>query len=536
MPPGMAGSLSLVRVQPSSARGNAAACPQFLAAKARPLVVARAPTVKATGLETFALSPVMDALDSIEYSGCTVEEALARLRPEGRGKALHPGLRTWVEHATRRFLEVSDRLTTAVGSALDPTRDEWIVRVETRESVVYEICAWGRRYVSADGTVRELRTLKHSGRGGDRTPASEVAVAAFVLAQGGTRSADPRRGVDRDGRVRRVRVVEVGCTDGTSTTLFDGSVEEAQALYDEHGRPQLREAVDGGEYRPGQDCVKCKLIEVCPVLPRGPGILGLASPRPGRATWSVSNGRTYETCPARDHLRRLNLPRDFAVEYGESAARGQAVHSWLEKRHRETPVRACRPSDVPEASTVLQIDRWCVEGSEAVLAHQMLGDHSVVCPLADVDPDTEPLLEETLVVYDEAANVIVLAKADLLYRSGGAWALRETKTTTEMGSNGLLWRYPQLALGLVLFAADVLPGSSRGRVELERLTPRGALLDVMAADDPALLAEARAVVRESVGAWGQDLTMPAKPGRHCRSCEVVRWCPERMATGEEASR
>ena len=79
----------------------------------------------------------------------------------------------------------------------------------------------------------------------------------------------------------------------------------------------------------------------------------------------------------------------------------------------------------------------------------------------------------------------------------------------------LLDRYPQVALGIVLLAAgNPAAAPSRNRVELERLTPAGPLLDIFDPADPDLHAEARHVVRELAAGWHADTR--AAPDPACR--------------------
>ena len=76
---------------------------------------------------------------------------------------------------------------------------------------------------------------------------------------------------------------------------------------------------------------------MCPALPRRPGILGISEPAGAVRTWSVTNGRHYQDCPAQDYLERLHLPREPGFETGSAVRRGQAVHAWLAERHARRP-------------------------------------------------------------------------------------------------------------------------------------------------------------------------------------------------------
>src|SRR5260370_34858492 len=119
----------------------------------------------------------------------------------------------------------------------------------------------------------------------------------------------------------------------------------------------------------------------------------------------------------------------------------------------------------------------------------------------------------SVTVYDLASGVVIIAKTDLLYQDNAAWVLRETKTTRHPDEGDLLARYPQTALAVVLLAEQI-PGGSRehNRVELERLTPAGPLLDVFRTSDPGVHARARRAVSELAAGWHAATRPAATPG------------------------
>src|ERR1019366_6634648 len=59
-----------------------------------------------------------------------------------------------------------------------------------------------------------------------------------------------------------VRVVEVGCGDGSARVLFEGDPDKAQREYEE-ARGRLRATVDSAERRPGRSCSSCRLAPTC---------------------------------------------------------------------------------------------------------------------------------------------------------------------------------------------------------------------------------------------------------------------------------
>lgn len=156
----------------------------------------------------------------------------------------------------------------------------------------------------------------------------------------------------------------------------------------------------------------------------------------------------------------------------------------------------------------------------------MIGDHALVCPLRHRPDDAILHPELPVVVYDPDADVVVIAKADLLYRVAYQWTLRETKTAGVLSEGDPLDQYPQLALAVLLAGAEVLPGKGRCRVELERLTGSGPVLtelDIAATD---VVAKAQRVLEEHVSAWHADARYPAKAGKACADCPFTRWCPD----------
>ena len=191
----------------------------------------------------FALGPFMTALDLIEHRKMPLEAALERAaKAESRRLPAHPGLIEWTKDAVGRYLAVVPGMAgVADGVALEPSAHEWVYRWSPAQPrgdpAVYEITAWGRRYRSPDGTIRELRLPRIGGAGARERDPAEVAVAAYVAAFGMTaerprRWGDPyRRARTRSGQVARARIVEYGCADGSALVLFDGSPADAEAAF-----------------------------------------------------------------------------------------------------------------------------------------------------------------------------------------------------------------------------------------------------------------------------------------------------------------
>ena len=543
-PPGMTGDSALLRVTSVMARRGDRDCAARVAAKARPGVWPRVRSAQAPAARPeFGFGPFMTALDLIEHRDLAEEAAVAQAaacRERGNLPA-HPGLMEWTRPAVARYLAAAPAMACLPdGRTLQPASRAWVYQWNARDSgEVYEITAWGRRYRSRDGAARELR-LPRLGTAGDRErSAAEVAVAAYVVAHG--HPADPperwseqHRMLRDDDRVERVRVVEYGCADASVLVLFDGTPAEAEAAFQAVGKPVLGEVVGDERTHPGESCADCKLITICDTLPRVPGLLGITGTGQPLRTWSMTNGRNYVVCPARDHLRRLHLPR--RDEYDERARRGMAVHAKIEELHSRLPHVPCSADDLLADLAEWQGERWRLGSEQAEVGARQLAQHLLVCPLAtravagQQSGDVRP--ERTFAVHDTLANVIVLAKPDLLYQDRGAWVWRETKTDQGIHARetDVMRLYPQAALAVLLLASGVLGGQqARSRVEVEVLHPDWP--DVLLADphDPSTVARAREVICGHAAQWHGDLLLDPRPGPWCGRCEVAQWCPARPA-------
>ncbi|MFH9675063.1 PD-(D/E)XK nuclease family protein [Streptomyces sp. NPDC017405] len=440
-----------------------------------------------------------------------------------RSGPLHDGLRQWSAHARSVY-----------GAAFppDPSRpltevDPWTYRhrlpaADHRGAGEYRITVWGRCLRSPDGTTRELRLPVHRIGAAEPRP-GQVAAAALATAEG------------LPGPLpERVRVVEFAVLDGRTRVLFEGTREKAVEQYRTGGGPEALSAVlDGQEYRPGPSCAGCAYLPVCPVLRKAPGLLGPDTPGRPRRTWSVTNGRSYRDCPARDHMRRLHLPAADAVERGAAAERGRAVHAYLAQRHGQGSLRPCTV-DVPAHWVPAGFD---LPADEQRLGRVLLRHHAAVCPLRRVRDRSDVRAEPRVVRHDDTAEVIVIAEPDLLYRDGDSWVWRETKTSARGArpAQDLLRAYPQLALAVLLLSRGDLGGSaSRARVELEILRPDGADLEIIDPTAPAHRTTAAGLVRDLTAGWHRDDDYAATPGEVCTRCEVARWCSARTDATDAA--
>ncbi|WP_208722591.1 PD-(D/E)XK nuclease family protein [Amycolatopsis thermoflava] len=476
-------------------------------------------------------------LDHVEHDGLTVEKALERWRQYT--DRTPPMLVGWLTTAARHYLsasaDIARQWTPPDRATPTPVSRNWGRRRRFLDgdgaAVVHEEVVSGRRFEG--GGVRELRLLRTGSVRERPRDEAEIALAAAVVAGGGLvlsgmwekrlltlRTAIPPR---------RVRIVEIGCSDGTSNVLFDGTAQEAHEKYARDAAAAVSAVASGSGYRPGADCGDCDLIGLCPAVPVRPGLLGVDGAGLPRRSWSLSTGRSFDDCPARLVAERLFLPRERAAEDSDYTRRGQAVHAWLEDLHRRVPVRVCSPDEVPSTPDNWSAGRWSVTGAQARLGVQMIADHALTCPLDGPAGHVEAHPEQPIVVFDQQANVVVVAKVDLLYRAGDAWAVRETKTASVLDESDLLTQFPQLALAVVLAAEDGLRPGERVGVELERLSASGPVVTELDVDDPEFVAAAKAVVTARVEGWHSTPALTAKAGKVCKTCPFGKWCPERKS-------
>ncbi len=516
-PAGVSGDSGLIKVSVGMLGPARYRCPARDALSARPRFRAETPVPrKPELLESFTNGPFMDVLDLVEHQGVSFEEALTKLEK----RPVHDSVRSWTRHAVEGYQSAFP-----AGDGMTPCRQRWVYEKALRQpdqrgARQYRISVWGRCYRSTDGKRREVRLPANRLEGRARTDA-EIAVAALVLAEGGP-----------DVPPEHIAIRQFGMLEGRSATLFDGSRQAANDLYEVSGRTALADLVDAGEpveYRPGAACADCPFSAVCPALRRTPGLLGVRERRRPRRSWSPTSARNHGECPARDYGRRQRLPVDPLIERGPAAERGRAVHRYLEHRHGRaaTPCETRVPDDwVPPGFDLTPEDH--------ALGAVLLRHHAVVCPARHTREAEDLRVEPDLVFEDTDADTVVLAKPDLLYHDGTTWVWREVKTSASgrRGTRPWIEQYPQLALATVLAAHGEF-GLGIGRVELEILRPAGADLYTFDPGTPEVLGQAETVLRESFGRWQADDRFDPVPDRHCARCEVRRWCSARLETGGE---
>jgi hypothetical protein len=176
--PGMTGPTNRVRVGTRSA--GEGTCPDYLAAKAHPALWPAAPSrARKEKLDTFPLGILNAALDEIERNGATIAQAidLAVEKAAREGKRPHPAALTWVRDGAEQYIAGAARHQGQFRPeyrAAVLVQDYWVAREDRRTSGgrLWEMYAYGRRYESSDGSVREIRLL-HYGTFDPRQPDEE---------------------------------------------------------------------------------------------------------------------------------------------------------------------------------------------------------------------------------------------------------------------------------------------------------------------------------------------------------------------------
>ena len=144
-------------------------CPDYLAAKAHPAMWPAAYVrTRQEKLDTFPLGILNAALNEIERNGATIAQAvdLAVEEMAREGKRLHPAALIWVRTGMAQYLAGAARYQELVQPGSHATvlvRDYWVAREDHRASAgrLWEMYAYGRRYESLDGSVREIRLLHY---------------------------------------------------------------------------------------------------------------------------------------------------------------------------------------------------------------------------------------------------------------------------------------------------------------------------------------------------------------------------------------
>ncbi|MFJ8042131.1 PD-(D/E)XK nuclease family protein [Kitasatospora sp. NPDC096147] len=496
----------------------------------------------------------------MEHQNWPLAQVIAELwRTRGRfsshRRPAHAGLLEWTARALPRYLAEREAWQGTHGDDAVPRTvpmcHEWAVvrnspsgEPDSRGATRYEQTAWGRRYASADGTVRDL-WLPSIGTARRNRSEAELAAIAYVLARGvecprpGFKERYQPLDLQPSSPPERVRVFGYGCGDGRAEILLDWDQQAVEQNYRAHAAPAFARAVEGVGVVPGNDCVGCKAIGGCTALERTPGLWGgrpLAVRRPRRSlsAWDL---RLYKDCPAQYHLTRQLHLTGLSAEH-ESAIRGRLVDARLNDQHRERPARGCREIPGPVDPANWSAGGHSLSGSPAREAAAMLARHAALCPVGGLMPEDRLLTQRQLASYVPELDVVVFATPDLLYTRSGGWVWRETKTAIRRPWEGqsLMRHYPQLALGVLLLAAGVLGGElRRSRVELELLYADDSTCEELDPSRPVVVEEARQIIAEMAEPLLHDSSYEPRVGRHCHSCEAREWCAPGSGYGVEDS-
>lgn len=504
----LVGNPRFIQVSASDAEQMGTACPNFLSAKMRKGVRARY-WDRRYSPEPFLLRPVREigvnqhATANSEPYEVLHRSVVAAVDTYG----LQPGPARWVTHAVETYLDVHDALVAEAGTATFLDFDPEVGKPPRVLSV------WAPVYSDGKG-LREVRrfrlnsTQRHNPIDNDRWQS----VAAFIVATSG------------DPKMTRIRVVEVGLTQGDYKVVFDDDPDAAKRHYATSHRATLGVAIDQEGYSPGRNCADCKLVGICPAQVSLDGSLGQPGPGIGTRSVSASDLDTYLRCPARWLMERaLHLPQEN--EAGGAAARGRLVHSWLEVAH--TRAIKCTDADLPDQ--VDQEGSFGLSRDDYKLALPYLRAHLPHCPLG---PSVRVVqLDSPLYGYDRPADVVIAAKPDAILLEEDVLLVRETKTTGStlpVDATEAYDRWPVVSWLISLLASGYIDklNANKAVVELEVLTPEGGSTYGWDLDESAIVRMAQSDVSVRAEGWHNDSQWTTTPGPHCEYCPVRRWCPD----------
>lgn len=546
------GQPSFLRISASSLSGDARwTCAEQVAKKARPQVSPQRDRSERITYPPYADVPigmVHTAMYSILSRGVDVERGMAIAQSDTKGEIAEPTLAA-VRAGITGYLDALEQLRSAGELPAGTIVREFTALDNVPSSVPprVEWFGWGLMHTSRDSEIREYHLLTWS-RAGERTrSAATIGVYARIAAdavcvEDGTAWWEPRVETAAQPRPgREVRIREIGLLDGSTHLLFQGSLDDARALFDA-SVPSALGVLAGGDYQPTTRCSSCSLRTACRGIPRMPGVLGVI----GEPTWprafspgDLSHGRH---CTWQVHLSRtLGLP-SVRGEASDAMRRGSDVHNYLELAHSRR--EECTAEDLPgQDLPMIAADLGWTFDRYLALRPYLLA-HLQVCALHRYDSD-QAFPETSLGAWDTDADVVISTRADLVIADGDIAVIRETKTVHDtddsLSDEQLLYRYPQVALAVILMASGLDPltgewGSTAqpGRVELEFLAPDGATVRTFDANDPETVLLARMHVAEATDRLLYTEPTP-NPGRWCDFCPVSTWCdaPREETTWEE---
>ncbi|MFC6021856.1 PD-(D/E)XK nuclease family protein [Plantactinospora solaniradicis] len=460
----------------------------------------------------FMLKALMSAIERVERHlsrGVAIDEAV---QLEKRAFVdQHDGARRFLEHALEQYYAYHEARQEQLGRLRFV--ESWM---KIQEKPNATLALWGTVY-DGPGGVREVRRFR-------TTPArKQITAWAYIAAR-----VAARRLVREP--VQRIWVTEIGLHDGIESHVLKGiTPEEADNLYERHGREAALAVVEGGSYRPGRDCSSCRATSVCDALIALPGFLQSKGRGPWTRSLSASDLELHDQCPSRWYMEHeAHLPRD--EEGSEFQRRGRAVHRWLVAAHARG--QACTAEDLPAPERGMPlVGADVLDPRDYELAHSFLRSHAAVCPHL-AEGIGHFVSERTLYAFDSAADVVIATKADATWLQGDRLVIREVKTVQalpEADRDAIFSWFLAVSWGLVALDAGVARhfGATRGEVQLELLSPHGAVVHTYSTDDPELMAIARGRIRRLGRRWLADTTWSPQPSAGCTQCSVRRWCVSR---------
>jgi hypothetical protein len=146
MPEGVSGNPALIRLSSSLLDRGGGNCVEFTALKARPKVVPNAWERRYAPWEAFPLGIVSHIVYMVEFDGVSAENAIGQVIRSSR-TSIHPGVVSWVQHATLTYLAVDAQLAAALsaeGIELRPQSRPRVIQHAVGGSVRM-LTAWGLR-------------------------------------------------------------------------------------------------------------------------------------------------------------------------------------------------------------------------------------------------------------------------------------------------------------------------------------------------------------------------------------------------------
>lgn len=436
--------------------------------------------------DSLLVANIKAAIDGL-LAGRTVDAETGLARARATYATRHPGVRAFLDAAMENYLDFLDSREAVTGPL---TYCDFSHRRTVTSD--FEVKMWAPVFTDPQGNP-EVHRLRY---GEARRDVTEWAVAVAWIV----------------GKEKPATVIEVGLTAGSEQVLLDSAEPgEIHKRFEVEVLPRLREAHSATDPVPGSDCSDCKAAPACEALIPVDAFRGLRDSVASVRALSASDLRVYRSCPAAWYLHSIRLPKTPLT--GEALERGRRVHEWIAQQHSSG--RSC-PGVLADASAVEPGDL------------PLLRAHADFCDRSGWSPVS---VEETLVAWDDRAQLVLYLKPDELYLRGDTLVLREIKTTDKVVlhqsqtaardeyADVLAWWLAILSGGLAEYF-----GATRAEVELEVLTPAGGARYTFPTDDTSSDYVVNGWLLDAPDAWMNDTSWLPNPGPRCASCDVARWC------------